>query len=88
MSTGRTLYYPFIHPWKTDHLKAALIYWDRVRRIVPDAVTYGDYAMDDDDDLKTLADRRLLVATRPEPYEDSASTVFFQHLQPRRIVSG
>lgn len=83
MSTGTTLYYPFIHPRKTDHLKAALIYWDRVRRIVPNSVTYGDYAMDDDDDLKRLADNKLLVATRPEPYEDSASTVFFQHLQPQ-----
>jgi hypothetical protein len=38
--------------------------------------------MGDDADLKTLADHDLLVATRPEPYEDSAATRFFEHLQP------
>jgi len=82
MSTGTTLYYPFIHPRDADHLKAALIYWDRVRRIVPNSITHGDHVMGDDADLKTLADGDLLVATRPEPYEELAATRFFEHLQP------
>lgn len=82
MSTGTTLYYPFIHPRNADHLKAALIYWDRVRRIVPNSVTHGDHVVGDDDDLKLLADSELLVATRPEPYEDAAATRFFEHLEP------
>ena len=34
ISPGTALYYPYIHPREIDHLKAALIYWDRVRRIV------------------------------------------------------
>jgi hypothetical protein len=35
MTIGTTLYYPFIHPRDANHLKAAMVYWDRVRRIVP-----------------------------------------------------
>lgn len=83
MSNGTTLYYPYIHPRSTAHLKAALIYWDRVRRIVPNSITHGDYVGGDDDDCRLLTERGLLVSTQPEPYETSASQKFLKHIEPQ-----
>lgn len=82
MSTGTTLYYPFIHPRDGNYLKSALVYWDRVRRIVPNSVMHGDHVMDDDPDAEMLTDRKLLVTTRPEPYEEAAAERFFEHVEP------
>jgi hypothetical protein len=82
MSTGTTLYYPYIHPRETSHLKAALIFWDRVRRIVPSSATHGDRVDGDDDDAQLLVDRGLLVATAPGPYEKAASKRLFEHIEP------
>ena len=41
LATGSALYYPYIHVRCLDHVKAALVYWDRVRRIVPDMMRGG-----------------------------------------------
>src|SRR5215469_17691674 len=68
LATGSALYYPYIHVHSLDHLKAALVYWDRVRRIVPDMMRYSQdrqYAVDDSDDARLLADHGLLVCTDP-----------------------
>lgn len=83
LSTGTTLYYPYIHPREINHVKSALLYWDRVRRIVPNSVTHGTIVMGDSDEARVLADNGLLVATRPEPYEDEAAARFFQHIEPQ-----
>lgn len=85
MTQGTTLYYPYIHPRQTDNLKAALIYWDRVRRIVPASVTHGHFVQGDDNDSQLLVEHELLVSTRPEPYEDAASKRFFKHLEPQSV---
>jgi hypothetical protein len=82
MSTGSTLYYPFIHPRNGNYLKSALIYWDRVRRIVPDSVTHGDHVLGDDRDNQMLTARGFLVSTRPEPYDEAAAKCFFEHIEP------
>jgi len=78
-----TLYYPYIHPRNIDHLKAALIYWDRVRRIVPKTIAIGKHATDDSGDCEFLAEQDLLVSTSPENYEAAAAQRFFSHLEPR-----
>ena len=82
MSTGTTLYYPFIHPRDSNYLKTSLIYWDRVRRIVPQSLTHGDHVLNDDQDGQLLTERDLLVFTRPEPYEEAAAQRFFEHVEP------
>jgi hypothetical protein len=41
LATGSALYYPYIHVRSLDHVKSALFYWDRVRRIVPDMMRGG-----------------------------------------------
>jgi len=84
ISTGTALYYPYIHPRNMDELKASLIYWDRVRRIVPHLLLEGGYVYGDDEDARLLADQGLLVATPPEPYEEKAAERFFEHIEPKR----
>lgn len=86
LATGSALYYPYIHVRSLDHIKAALIYWDRVRRIVPNLVRDGQggkYAFDDSYDAQLLADRGLLVCTDPIPYENQAAEKFFEHISPQ-----
>jgi hypothetical protein len=86
LATGSALYYPYIHVRSLDHVKAALIYWDRVRRIVPDMMRGGQdrkYAFDDSYDAQLLADRGLLVCTDPVPYENRAADKFFEHIAPQ-----
>lgn len=82
LSTGTALYYPYIHPRNADHIKSALLYWDRVRRIVPQSATHGHVVMGDDDSARLLVDQGLLIATRPEPYEAEAAKRFFDHVEP------
>jgi hypothetical protein len=81
-TTGTTLYYPFIHPRDANHLKAAMVYWDRVRRIVPASMMFCTGVDGDDDDAKILTDGGLLVSTEPEPYEAAAADMFFRHVEP------
>lgn len=83
MKTGTTLYYPYIHPRSTAYLKAALIYWDCVRRIVPNSITHGDRVQGDDDDSRLLTDLGLLVSTQPEPYAQDAAQKFLEHIEPQ-----
>jgi hypothetical protein len=86
LATGSALYYPYIHIRSLDHVKASLIYWDRVRRIVPDMMRGGPdrkYAFDDSYDAQLLADHGLLVCTDPVPYENQAADKFFEHIAPQ-----
>jgi hypothetical protein len=82
MSTGTALYYPFIHPRDHNYLKASLMYWDRIRRIVPYSLTDGDYVVNDDGVGRLLTERKLLITTPPEPYEEAAAKRFFEYVTP------
>jgi hypothetical protein len=82
MSTGTTLYYPYIHPRNSNYMKSALLYWDRIRRIVPNSVTHGREVIGDSDDAKILTQLELLVTTPPEPYQDAATKRFLDHVTP------
>jgi hypothetical protein len=86
LATGSALYYPYIHVRSLDHVKAALLYWDRVRRIVPDMMRDAqnrNCAFDDSPDARLLAERGLLVCTDPVPYENQAADTFFEHISPQ-----
>lgn len=84
LNVGSALYYPYIHPRSVDRLKSALMYWDRVRRIVPWAVTQGAYADGDNDDARRLADSGLLLSTPPEDYKERAFERFLRHIEPHQ----
>jgi len=81
--TGSALYYPYIHVRNFERVGAALLYWDRVRRIVPASMRIGNHAQDDNVDARRLADEGLLIATDPTPYEQVAAERFFKHIEPR-----
>ncbi len=84
LNVGSALYYPYIHPRSVDRLKSALMYWDRVRRIVPWTVTQGVYADGDNDDARRLADNGLLLSTPPEDYKERAFERFVRHIKPHQ----
>jgi hypothetical protein len=64
-------------------LKVALLYWDRVRRIVPRELDEGGWVADDNEEARELAEHSLLVATSPEHsgYAQKAAERFFQHVE-------
>jgi len=80
MSNGVTLYYPYIHPRDVNAIKAALLYWDKVRRIVPSSMVDGATVYGDDADAQCLVKEGLLVATAPEAYISGAKKNFFEAL--------
>lgn len=83
-STGTALYYPYIHPRNLNQVKAALLFWDRVRRIVPDSLVQEHGVIGDSADIKALVDHKLLITTGPAPYEENASERFLRHIEPRK----
>jgi hypothetical protein len=71
MSSGISLYYPYIHITDTGWLKRSLLYWDTVRRIVPDG-----FQPDDNDDCYRATKEELLLTTSPTPYLAEAAQRF------------
>jgi len=81
--TGSALYYPYIRVRDFELVGSALLYWDRVRRIVPSSMRVGNHAQGDNTGTLRLADEGLLIATDPTPYEEGAADRFFKHIEPR-----
>jgi Family of unknown function (DUF6236) len=71
MSSGISLYYPYIHITDEGWLKRSLLYWDKVRRIVP-----AGSPPDDCGDCYRAAEEQLLLATSPTPYLSEAAQRF------------
>lgn len=72
--TGRALYYPYIHFQETGWLKAALLYWDGLRRIVP-----GDCNPNDEKDVAIAVSEGAVINTDPTRYLKKASTQFSKY---------
>jgi hypothetical protein len=77
-TSGTALYYPYIHIRDADHLKAALLYWDRIRRIVPPNLEYNAGAVDGDDDMEVqrATAEGFLISTSPVEYQEAARVRF------------
>jgi hypothetical protein len=71
MSSGVSLYYPYMHILNESWLKRSLLYWDQLRRIVPDGVRLDHY-----EDCYWAREEGLLVATSPTPYLPKAAQRF------------
>jgi hypothetical protein len=71
MSFGVSLYHPYIHIFDVDWLKRSLLYWDRLRRIVPDGVQPSDSV-----DCAKAVEANLLVSTSPAPYLSESAQRF------------
>jgi len=68
---GRALYYPYIHVQDVNWLKAALLYWDAVRRIVP-----ANYHREDQQEVRQAVAEGLLLDTDPDDYKERAEDRF------------
>lgn len=71
MSSGTSLYYPNIHIADEGWLKRSLLYWDTVRRIVPDG--FEPY---DKGDCYRAVEEQLLITTSPTSYLSEAAERF------------
>lgn len=78
--TGSALYYPFIRFQNTAWLKLALLYWDRVRRIVPAWVR-----PDDPQEVEEARDAGCLLDTPPEDYTERAEAQYRNSFPNLRI---
>ncbi len=77
MNPSVGLYYPYIHIQDVNWLKASLLYWDEIRRIVPASLTPVD-----DADVRTAVDAGLLIDTSPAEYVTRAADTFITHFVP------
>jgi hypothetical protein len=75
VSFGKGLYYPYIMLRDVNWLKAALLYWDSLGRIVPPA-----YPPRDDEEFKPALP--LLVPIDPSPYAEGAEMSFRNRVMP------
>jgi hypothetical protein len=74
---GVSLYYPHIHIRNIDWLKCTLLYWDVIRRIVPD-----NFPPDEEDearqDILSAIKAGLLIRTDTSKYIERARDIFFE----------
>jgi hypothetical protein len=67
----QALYYPRAEAVTAAWLKAALLYWERVLRMVPDGV-----ALEDDDEVRELESAGLVRNVSPTPFREVAGRRF------------
>lgn len=83
---GTALYYPYIHVRKSACLKSSLLYWDRVRRIVPKQMyrPSGEPVEGDEHDPEILVavKAKLLLNVSANDYVGEATGKFFSHVEP------
>lgn len=78
---GKALYYPHIQIQNENWLKLALLYWDGLRRIVPDSVVPND-----SNAVRVLVDEGILENTSPERYLEAAENKFLTSEEFARIL--
>lgn len=66
--TSTALYFPYIEFQNEAWLKRSLLYWERVRRIVPPSLTPSDSAT-----VAAFQSAKVVVNTDPSLYKDDAS---------------
>jgi len=75
---GVSLYYPNIDV-EPNWLKASLLYWDTVRRIIPKE---AEWEVRDPQEIRRALDGGCLVNTEPADYRKAASDRFVQNFLP------
>ena len=83
---GISLYHPYIHVRNPDWLKCNLLYWDGIRRIVPE-----NFIADEKDEKRpevlSVIQAGLLIRTDPRKYVEEARNLFLQRLSQLRTRS-
>jgi Family of unknown function (DUF6236) len=87
MSSGKALYFPYIHFQDENWLKYSLLYWDCIERIVP-----LSYNPQDSDNVKLLADAGIIKNIAPQsgtiPYTQTAAAEFIPTMQNYLSIHG
>ena len=78
LDTGTALYYPYLRI-NEDYLKFSLLYWDRIRRIVPRG---AEWQFRDTRGVLTAADEGVVRNTSPSAYLDGAAARFRAKIIP------
>ena len=78
LQSAAALYYPHIEV-DQNWLKAALLYCDSVRRIIP---REAEWEIHDNPEIEVAIDSERLVNTSPTEYRDAASERFIQQFLP------
>ncbi len=74
MSFGHALYYPHINLTNKNWLKYAVLYWDKISRIVPSSIQ----PTDSEDIIRLRSELDFIKEYRPEPWDVSrAAQEFF-----------
>ncbi len=71
MATHIGLYYPFMHFKDEGWLKLTALYWDGMKRIVPEG-----YSLHDSDEVNTLRDAGFIQNESPEPAVEAVAEPF------------
>jgi hypothetical protein len=71
------LYYPYIHFRYLDWLKSALLYWDKVQRIVPSK----NFPLNDPPEIRDLIDKGLIENVAAQKYVKEAADAFTPRLE-------
>jgi hypothetical protein len=75
--SGHAFYYPYIQIQDLNWLKAALLYWDGVRRVMP-----PDVLVNDPPEIREAIAAGSLIDTSPAPYRQAASETFLKKFKP------
>lgn len=75
--SGNAFYYPYIQVQDINWFKAALLYWDGIRRIMP-----PDASVNDPPDICEAVASGKLIDTSPVPYRQAASEIFIEKFKP------
>lgn len=75
--SGHAFYYPYIQIQDLNWLKAALLYWDGVRRVMP-----PDALVNDPPEIREAIAAGSLIDTSPAPYRQAASETFLKKFKP------
>jgi hypothetical protein len=77
-SSGVAMYYPNIDV-ESNWLKTSLLYWDSVRRIIPQE---AEWEIHDSPDIRRSLEEGCLINTSPADYREAASQLFIENFLP------
>ena len=75
MSLGHALYYPHINLTNKNWIKHALLFWDKLSRIVPESIEPSD----NEDIIRIKSETDFIIDYQPDHYDTSRAFKEFSH---------
>lgn len=83
-----SFYYPYLRIQNEDWLKSALLYWDKLRILVPEQQTFDDFQSIQLESVRCASKQGLVERTSFAPYVDAAYDLFVRAAQMIEQTSG